>query len=103
MREGVSYNRADFPKPGLWSPPLLGWELLLSCVPHDQTLSRWNPYLYRPVFTTKRETASSSLSCHLHGQVVPHHVGIQLRALALSHHCSPSHHDVLLSKSGGKV
>ncbi len=39
----------------------------------------------------------------LYRQMLPHHVGIQLRALTLCHHCSLGHHDVLLGKAGGKV
>src|SRR6185437_915001 len=39
----------------------------------------------------------------LYGQVLPHHVGIQLCALTLDLHGPFGHDDILLRKAGGKM
>ena len=53
------------------------------------------------------ETDSGTSSVHaydgLHRQMLPHHVGIQLRAFPLRLHRPFGHHHILLRKPGGEV
>src|SRR5690349_15733571 len=69
-------------------------------LPHDKILPSWT---LRIDDYHKKGGLGQFFFVYLNSQMLPHHVGIQLGALAVGHHCSLGHHDVLLGQSCGKV
>jgi hypothetical protein len=69
----------------------------------DPSLDDWQSRESIEARPSRQEVGAIFLLHTLHRQMLPDHIGIQLGALALSHHGSFGHHDVLLRQPGGKM